>query len=388
MPPKTKSSRKRGSAGSTSSSKAKQSKQDSTNMNVMASLDYTNLASEIIRLQDLKSKGPIPSTSGLQSEASRAENSASHQVDINVTESRVNVQGHGDSSLAKSSNVSDEQDSNANSTKQAAMPVVSLLDKIFSGEASQVDNSVAYRPSDGIPLGATVSMKIKNKTWNNEFTEIKTLLLNHKEDPLSVSIVPGAITVQQTSKKIPLSLNQWTTCFHIFMAIYIEKKPDEASHLLNYCEFVRELSYDHGDSAWQFYDESFRRLRETHSASWQQPIEELRGKAIGLNIKSKLNVSNFGVRQNKPKQHSFRAKERTCFTFNRGETCSNTCDYKHACAFCKSGSHNKLSCPNLQVEQHISVRLFFTSNQGFSIQQKQSSNSSKGVLSGNASARV
>ena len=181
MPPKTKSSRKRGSAGSTSSSKAKQSKQDSdsTNMNVMASLDYTKLASEIIRLQDLKSKGPIPSTSGLQSEASRAEDSDSHQMEINVTESRVDVEGHGDSSLAKSSNVSDEQDSNANSAKQAAMPVVSLLDKIFSGEASQVDNSVAFRPSDGIPLGATVPMKIKNKIWNNEFIEIKTLLSNH-----------------------------------------------------------------------------------------------------------------------------------------------------------------------------------------------------------------
>ena len=387
MPPKAKSSRKRGSAASTSSSKAKQSKQDSTNMNVMASLDYTKLASEIIRLQDLKSKGPTSSTSGLQSEASRAEDNDSHQVEINVTESRVDVQGHDDSSLAKSTNVSDEQECNSNSAKQAAMPVVSLLDKIFSGEASQADNSVAFRPSDGIPLGATVSMKIKNKIWNNEFIEIKTLLPNHKEDPLSVSIVPGAITLQQTTKKIPLSLNQWTTCFHIFMAIYIEKKPDEASHLLKYCEFIRELSYDHGDSAWRFYDESFRRLRETHSAPWQQPIEELRGKAIGLNIKSKLNVSNFGFRQNKSKQHSFRAKERTCFTFNRGETCPNTCDYKHACAFCKSGSHNKLSCPKLQAKSNT-TQSGSSSNQTTPSQQKQSANSSKGGLSGNASARV
>lgn len=385
MPPKAKSSRKRGSAGATSSSKAKQSKQDSPNMNVMASLDYTKLASEIIRLQDLKSKGPTPSTSGLQSEALRAEDNDSHQVEINVTESRV--QGHSDFSLEKTSNVSDEQDSSANSAKQAAMPVVSLLDKIFSGEASHVDNSVAFQPSDGIPLGATVPMKIKNKIWNNEFIEIKTLLPNHKEDPLSVSIVPGAITLQQTSKKIPLSLNQWTTCFHIFMAIYIEKKSDEASHLLKYCEFIRELSYDHGDSAWRFYDESFRRLRETHSAPWQQPIEELRGKAISLNIKSRLNVSNFGSRQNKPKQHSFRAKERTCFSFNRGETCSNTCDYKHACAFCKSGSHNKLSCPKLQAKTNT-AQPSSSSNQATSTQRKQTANAGKGGLSGNASARV
>ena len=133
------------------------------------------------------------------------------------------------------------------------------------------------------------------------------------------------------------------------MAIYIEKKLDEAPHLLKYCEFIRDLSDDHGDAAWRFFDESFRGLRETHCAPWNIPIEELRGKAIGLNIKAKLKASpQFG--QNKSKMQSFRSKERICFSFNRSEAYTSSCLFKHTCAFCKFGSHNKLNCPKLQAK--------------------------------------
>ena len=79
------------------------------------------------------------------------------------------------------------------------------------------------------------------------------------------------------------------------------------------------------------------------------PVEELRGKTIGLNIKSKLNT-NFTFGQTKPRQQSFRSKERTCFAFNRGESCNSGCAYKHSCAFCKSGARNKLNCPKLQAK--------------------------------------
>lgn len=212
---------------------------------------------------------------------------------------------------------------------------------------------------------------------------MRTLLPNHKDDPLSVSIVPGTITLQQTAKKTPLSVNQWTTCFHVYMAIYMEKKLEEAPHLLKYCEIIRDLNFDHGDSAWRFYDEAFRRLRETHCAPWQVPVDELRGKAIGLNIKSKLNT-NFGSAQNKfQKQQSFRSKERTCYAFNRGESCSSTCTYKHACAFCKSGGHNKLSCPKLQAKSSGNQ----TSSQ-LANQQKRNSNPNKGGNLGKTSAKI
>lgn len=342
MPPKSKVIRKRTSDGQTSSTSNKKQKSDTV---PVSNIDYTKLASEIIRLQGLNAnKTDVTSDSpqsvsvnpdvchdltSMQETPSTATVISSEETPGPSTESSANPTSH-------------------DQTKEAAMPVVSLIDKIFSGEVTKTTESIAFRPSDGIPLGAVVPLKIKSKIWNNEFIDLRLLLPNQKEDPLSVSIVPGTITLQQTSKKVPLSLNQWTTCFHIYMAIYIEKKLEEASHLLKYCEFIRDLNYDHGDSAWRYYDESFRRLRETHNAPWNIPVEELRGKAIGLNIKSKLN-STLPSGQTKPKHLPFRSREKTCFTFNRGEFCAGNCSYKHACAFCKSGSHNKLNCPKLQA---------------------------------------
>lgn len=173
---------------------------------------------------------------------------------------------------------------------------------------------------------------------------MRTLLPYFKEDPLSVSITPGTITLQQTTKKAPLSINQWTTCFHIFMSVFLEKKLDEALHLLKYCEFIRELQHDHGDSAWRYYDEAFRRLRETLSAPWQVPIEELRAKAISQNFKQKYNNQTQNSKGNY--SQSFRSSQpKTCFMFNRGEICQNKpCPYKHVCAICKSDTHNRREC--------------------------------------------
>lgn len=180
---------------------------------------------------------------------------------------------------------------------------------------------------------------------------MRTLLVNHKDHPLSVSIVPGSITLQQTAKKPPLSINQWTTCFHVFMAIYLNKKLEKAPHLLKYCEFIHDLNFDYGDKAWHFYNEAISQLCETHCAPWQVP----------------------GLVQNKfQKQQPFCSKERICYTFNHGESCSSTCTYKHACAYCKSG-HNKFSCPKLLAKSGGNQ----TSSQ-FANQQKRNSNYNKG----------
>ena len=56
-----------------------------------------------------------------------------------------------------------------------------------------------------------------------------------------------------------------------------EKKTEDASHFLKYCEFVRDLNFDHGDSAWRFYDEYFPRMHDTHTVLCQVPVEELHG---------------------------------------------------------------------------------------------------------------
>jgi len=87
-------------------------------------------------------------------------------------------------------------------------------------------------------------------------------LPTYSEDPVAIDIAPGIIKLHQSQKsKFPLSMNQWTSAFLVFMAIYIEKKPQEAQHLLRYASSVRDLHQHYSDAAWRLYDESFRKLR-------------------------------------------------------------------------------------------------------------------------------
>ena len=48
-----------------------------------------------------------------------------------------------------------------------------------------------------------------------------------------------------------LFIEQWTTAFQIFMAIYIEKNPQEAPLLLKYVSVIRKIAATNGDAAWR-----------------------------------------------------------------------------------------------------------------------------------------
>ena len=212
-----------------------------------------------------------------------------------------------------------------------------LLDQVFLGE-SVGSNQPSFDFKDGIPLGASVSQKLKSKIWNNEYFDFKSLLDN-KEEPLSVTITSGVINFHQGQKsKYPLTLNQWTDAFLIFSAIYLEKFPHEGANLLKYCFMVREMQYLHGDNAFRLYDEQFRKLKESVNIPWQNPVQELRLRAATLKV------------QNKPNQSQpFRA--RICYQFNKGERCNrNPCPFKHCCLQCKS-NHPKVKCPDVSKSQ-------------------------------------
>ena len=94
-----------------------------------------------------------------------------------------------------------------------------LLDQVFLGEPVG-SNQPSFDFKDCIPLGASVSQKLKSKIWNNEYFDFKSLLDN-KEEPLSVTITSGVMNFHQGQKsKYPLTLNQWTDAFLIFSDIY------------------------------------------------------------------------------------------------------------------------------------------------------------------------
>ena len=153
---------------------------------------------------------------------------------------------------------------------------------------------------------------------------------------MTLVISPGMINLQQNTKtKNPLSINQWTDAFLVFICIKIEKEPSEAPHLLKYLSFVRELHRLHGDSAWRAYDESFRKLKETTELPWQKPIEELRGKCITLKPTSQIS---------QPFRSKQAGRTKFCYAFNQGDKCKvNPCSFAHICQVCR-GQHPKYKC--------------------------------------------
>ena len=125
--------------------------------------------------------------------------------------------------------------------------------------------------------------------------------------------------------------------FLIFSCIFLQKYPSEAPNLLKYCSIVREIYTLSSDGAWRTYDENFRRLRQSSNLPWQNPVEELRIKAMS---KSKGHNTNDSFRKSK----QFNKGGKVCFAYNRGDKCrSFPCQYPHICQQCK-GPHPKFNC--------------------------------------------
>lgn len=162
-------------------------------------------------------------------------------------------------------------------------------------------------------LGQASVRKKTQKIWDNEFIDLKLLLPNHFDDPVSVTFGAGSINFQHGNKpKSPLTIYQWTDAFLIFSCIFLQKFPSEAPNLVKYCSIVREIYTLSSDGAWRTYDENFRRLRQSFNLPWQNPVEELRIKAMS---KSKGQNTNDSSRKSK----QFNKGGKVCFAYNRGD---------------------------------------------------------------------
>lgn len=128
-----------------------------------------------------------------------------------------------------------------NQPKQNIADLLSALLQKGQCEPPTANLKIVINLPDGIPLRAATSHRLKAKIWANQFIGLG-LLLKRRDDPFSLNISRGSVIFQQGSSNpnLPMSMQQWTAAFLIFMEIFIEKYPEQAPNLLKYCCLVRE----------------------------------------------------------------------------------------------------------------------------------------------------
>ena len=140
----------------------------------------------------------------------------------------------------------------------------------------------------------------------------------------------------QSSKKVQ-TITQWVTAFNTFVAIYVERVPQDAPKLMKYCEVVRDIAFKSGE--WPLYDEQFRFLRQSapEQHPWNQIHWELWLRAM-VNSRGKIPANP--THDNRPRSRSRTFPKPICWTFHAGKTCSG-CNYEHIC--CKCGTKQPAS---------------------------------------------
>ena len=126
--------------------------------------------------------------------------------------------------------------------------------------------------------------KVKNQIWAIEFIDFSVLLKsnisNTEDDQYTIKFETKkrrqpSVVLAPTAKRTTLhSIDQWTSAFQIYVAIYTERAPKDTLALMKYGSVIRDLATLGAN--WQFYDANFRKLRQSQGTPWDQIHSELR----------------------------------------------------------------------------------------------------------------
>ena len=119
----------------------------------------------------------------------------------------------------------------------------------------------------------------------------------------------------QNSKRIN-SIDQWTSAFQIFVAVYTVRFPDMAPALMKYSATVRDLATK--NAHWKYYDENFRFLRQKSLFPWDE---------IHRNSFQPSSQVSSAKQIKQPFPRGF------CWKFHQGDKCFG-CNFKHECFKC------------------------------------------------------
>ena len=223
---------------------------------------------------------------------------------------------------------------------------------------------IVFRPTSrplritAAPLGHNIPHPIKVKIWEHKFIELSDLISTHRSTDYTLDLTTEDGQPQfrlASKKKKPLSQNEWCQAMDTFIAIYVEKFPDEIRAILSYAQTVKDLM--HNKANWVWYDSQFRTDREFTHCKWDEVRQDLELRAF-------RQPSSSFERQEKPFRSYNANKNRRnsedhvptgfCYAYHsKSQRCHNTkCSYKHTCPRCNRQHPNFMQCNTQQPGSH------------------------------------
>ena len=222
-------------------------------------------------------------------------------------------------------------------SNRTAETVTNSIQEVLLGTSPEVPIPEGCHATDPLEcngeLGFLIPQKLKESIWKKEFIELHELLRPEAEE-FTLRVTSGGQMSWAPKKSIKtLSINQWTQAFTIYMDIYIQKYPLEASGMLAYMSTIRDLERAYGGVVYNYYDRNFRARKERQNFPWGLIHDKLWIKATTIIAKSESLVSNNTNTQGK-----------YCFDFNKINGCFlKNCKYPHVCKHCRK-SHPGFKC--------------------------------------------
>lgn len=236
-----------------------------------------------------------------------------------------------------------------------------------SSSSSDSDSDDCELISD--PTTSQIDSKLKNKIWQNKYVDfVKLLPRDDFTSDKSLRLQSAGNSeykfVKSKPKKSIKTIEQWTTAFLKFLAVYSEKYPKQIPAVIKHGEIVRELASRCLGQTWLTYDKQVRKDIEVKSIPWGQLHYEYW--VMATTFRQPQTQLNFRGKQGQPRV-SF--KNRTppgfCYVYHKSGKCSNQqCQYKHICFQCRK-THSVLFCTGGDKP--------FTKGTGTTSQSKQTS---------------
>jgi len=202
-------------------------------------------------------------------------------------------------------------------------------------------------------VSAHVKDNVRQRIWNGEFVDFSSLLPSdthsHPQGSSFKLITdddgrPLFKPVERLSNK-PLTLNSWTSAFHIFMSLYLLKHPSKAQELLTYAQTVRGAAGTFGGESWSVYDYHFRhKMARDPTRSWGVIDGDIWLKYLRPAMpastpgRSYTQFSAAATPSPTPRETGY------CWDFNSSRCKRDHCRFPHICSICRSTAHSALTC--------------------------------------------